>query len=45
MKIKDIKETLAFEKANMPEYQYRFLCKRVMPGFFFVLGGDASLFD
>ena len=23
----------------MPEYQYRFLYKRVLPGFFFVLGG------
>ena len=34
-----LKETLAFEKENMPEYQYRFLYKRVMPGFFFVLGG------
>ncbi len=34
-----IKEILAEEKKNMPKYQYDFLYKRVMPGFFFVLGG------
>ena len=33
------KQIVQFEKENMPEYQYRFLYKRVLPGFFFVLGG------
>ena len=33
------KKIVQFEKENMPEYQYRFLYKRVLPGFFFVLGG------
>lgn len=34
-----IKEIIAEEKKNMPKYQFDFLYKRVMPGFFFVLGG------
>lgn len=33
------KKTMAFEKENMPEYQYNFLYHRVGPGFIFVLGG------
>ena len=27
------------EKQNMPDYQFKFLYHRVMPGFIFVLGG------
>ena len=34
-----LKQIVQFEKENMPDYQYRFLYKRVMPGFFFVIGG------
>ena len=37
--MKEMKKIIQFEKENMPEYQYRFLYKRVLPGFFFVLGG------
>ncbi len=33
------KQIVQFEKANMPEYQYNFLYKRVLPGFFYILGG------
>lgn len=38
-KMKEMKKIIQFEKENMPEYQYRFLYKRVLPGFFFILGG------
>ncbi len=34
-----LQQTLQLEKENMPDYQYRFLYKRVMPGFFYILGG------
>ncbi len=34
-----LKNILQEEKRNMPEYQYNFLYKKVMPGFIFVLGG------
>lgn len=33
------KQVVQYEKENMPEYQYRFLYKRVLPGFFYILGG------
>lgn len=33
------KEIISEEKKNMPDYQYKFLYHRVMPGFIFVLGG------
>lgn len=33
------KEIITEEKKNMPDYQYKFLYHRVMPGFIFVLGG------
>lgn len=41
--MKRIKELVAEEKKNMPEYQYNFLYKRVFPGFIFVLGGAIVL--
>lgn len=34
-----LKEIIQMEKENMPEYQFKFLYHRVMPGFIFVLGG------
>ena len=37
--MKKMKKIVQMEKENMPEYQYKFLYKRVLPGFFFVLGG------
>ncbi len=33
------KKIVQIEKENMPEYQYNFLYKRVMPSFFYILGG------
>ena len=33
------KKVVQFEKEHMPEYQYRFLYKRVLPSFFYILGG------
>ena len=34
-----IKDIIEMEKQNMPDYQFKFLYHRVMPGFIFVLGG------
>ena len=34
-----IKDIINIEKQNMPDYQFKFLYHRVMPGFIFVLGG------
>lgn len=33
------KEAMRFEKENMPEYQYKFLYRGVLPGLIFILGG------
>ncbi len=41
---KGIKSIIAKERENMPEYQYNFLYKRVMPGFVFVIGGAIVVF-
>lgn len=41
MKIKDV---VQLEKENMPEYQFKFLYHRVLPGFVFVLGGAVVVF-
>jgi len=34
-----LKDIVKFEKENMPSYQYNFLYKRLLPGFFYVIGG------
>lgn len=34
-----IREIINLEKKNMPAYQFHFLYHRVMPGFFYVIGG------
>ena len=39
IKMEKIKDIIAMEKQNMPDYQFKFLYHRVMPGFIFVLGG------
>ena len=38
-----LKDILQEEKKNMPEYQYNFLYKKVMPGLIFVLGGAVQI--
>lgn len=37
--MKKIKETVKFEKENMPQYQYDFLYKRILPGMIYIVGG------
>ena len=41
--MKKFRQITKIEKDNMPEYQYKFLYKRVLPGFLYILGGAIIL--